>query len=170
MAVRASLACFPSDPALHAACGMPWGVAITPFSATDERGFPPATGTEGHLLPRCQSCFAYFNLLCPLDRWSWNCAICGAENDLSADAAARYARDGGHDPPEMRSAFVDLLLPGTRLYLSLPLSAFGLDAARCGTVRYCGNLVVVEFCRGGGRGGSGGGSDARVRGGDRLVL
>ncbi|AQK43588.1 sec23/sec24 transport family protein [Zea mays] len=111
MAVRASLACFPSDPALHAACGMPWGVAITPFSATDERGFPPATGTEGHLLPRCQSCFAYFNLLCPLDRWSWNCAICGAENDLSADAAARYARDGGHDPPEMRSAFVDLLLP-----------------------------------------------------------
>ncbi|XP_066348287.1 protein transport protein SEC23 D-like [Miscanthus floridulus] len=112
MAVRASLACFPSNPALHEACIIPWGVAVTPFSATDERGSKPATGAEGHLLPRCQSCFAYFSLLCPLDRWSWNCAVCGAENDLPADAAARYARDGGHDPPEMRSAFVDLLLPG----------------------------------------------------------
>ncbi|RLM66017.1 protein transport protein Sec24C-like [Panicum miliaceum] len=112
MAVRASLGCFPSDPTLHASCGMPWGVAVTPFSAADERGSPPATGDEGHLLPRCQSCFAYFSLLCPLDRWSWTCAVCGGENDMPADAAARYARDGVHDPPEMRSAFVDLLLQG----------------------------------------------------------
>nr|CAB3484460.1 unnamed protein product [Digitaria exilis] len=112
MAVRASLGCFPSDPALHASCGMPWGVAVTPFSAADERGSPPATGDEGHLIPRCQSCFAYFSLLCPLDRWSWTCSLCGADNDMPADAAARYARDGGHDPPEMRSAFVDLLLQG----------------------------------------------------------
>ncbi|CAN6270287.1 unnamed protein product [Urochloa humidicola] len=112
MAVRASLGCFPSDPALHASCAMPWGVAVTPFSATDERGSPAATGDEGHLLPRCQSCFAYFSLLCPLDRWSWTCTVCGADNDMPADAAARYARDGAHDPPEMRSAFVDLLLQG----------------------------------------------------------
>ncbi|XP_062183947.1 protein transport protein SEC23 D-like [Phragmites australis] len=112
MAVRASLACFPSESALHDTCGMPWGVAVTPFSAADERGSPPATGDEGHLLPRCESCFAYFTILCPLSRWSWTCAICSAENDLPADAAARYARDGGHDPPEMRSAFVDLLVPG----------------------------------------------------------
>ncbi|XP_062225579.1 protein transport protein SEC23 D-like [Phragmites australis] len=112
MAVRASLACFPSEPALHGSCGMPWGVAVTPFSAADERGSPPATGDEGHLLPRCESCFAYFSILCPLNRWSWTCAVCSAENDLTADATARYARDGVHDPPEMRSAFVDLLLPG----------------------------------------------------------
>ena len=118
MAVRASLGCFPSDPTLHASCGMPWGVAVTPFSAADERGSPPAAGDEGHFLPRCQSCFAYFSLLCPLDRWSWTCAVCGGENDMPADAAARYARDGAHDPPEMRSAFVDLLLQGTRLRLS----------------------------------------------------
>ena len=126
MAVRPSLACFPSDPALHEACIIPWGVAVTPFSATDERGSKPATGAEGHLLPRCQSCFAYFSLLCQLDRWSWNCAVCGAENDLPADAAARYARDGGHDPPEMRSAFVDLLLPGTRLSLAVLIGCSAL--------------------------------------------
>ncbi|CAD6263828.1 unnamed protein product [Miscanthus lutarioriparius] len=124
MAVRASLACFPSDPALHEACIIPWGVAVTPFSATDERGSKPATGAEGHLLPRCQSCFAYFSLLCPLDRWSWNCAVCGAENDLPADAAARYARDGGHDSPEMRSAFVDLLLPGEEGEAAAPMPVY----------------------------------------------
>jgi hypothetical protein len=115
MSVRASLACFPSEPVLHESCAMPWGVAFTPFSAADERGSPPATGDEGHLLPRCESCFAYFSILCPLSRWSWTCAVCSAENDLSNDAAARYAGDGAHDPPEMRSAFVDLLLPGMRL-------------------------------------------------------
>ncbi|KAF0888498.1 hypothetical protein E2562_014730 [Oryza meyeriana var. granulata] len=112
MAVRASLACFPSDAALQESSGIPWGVAVTPFSAADERGSPPATGDEGHLLPRCESCYAYFSTLCPLHRWSWSCAICAADNDLSPDASARYARDGDQDPPEMRSAFVDLLLPG----------------------------------------------------------
>uniref|UniRef100_A0A0D9ZKH9 Sec23/Sec24 helical domain-containing protein n=1 Tax=Oryza glumipatula TaxID=40148 RepID=A0A0D9ZKH9_9ORYZ len=112
MAVRASLACFPSDAALQESSGIPWGVAVTPFSAADERGAAPATGAEGHLLPRCDSCYAYFSTLCPLHRWSWSCAICSADNDLTPDASARYARDGGQDPPEMRSAFVDLLLPG----------------------------------------------------------
>uniref|UniRef100_A0A0E0DDW3 Sec23/Sec24 trunk domain-containing protein n=1 Tax=Oryza meridionalis TaxID=40149 RepID=A0A0E0DDW3_9ORYZ len=112
MAVRASLACFPSDAALQESSGIPWGVAVTPFSAADERGAAPATGAEGHLLPRCDSCYAYFSTLCPLHRWSWSCAICSADNDLTSDASARYARDGGQDPPEMRSAFVDLLLPG----------------------------------------------------------
>ncbi|TVU14632.1 hypothetical protein EJB05_38110 [Eragrostis curvula] len=112
MAVRPSLACFPAEPALHDSCAMPWGVAVTPFAAADERGTPPATGDEGHLLPRCESCFAYFSILCPLNRWSWTCAVCSVDNDLPADTAARYALDGAHDPPEMRSAFVDLLLPG----------------------------------------------------------
>ncbi|EEE60965.1 hypothetical protein OsJ_14735 [Oryza sativa Japonica Group] len=112
MAVRASLACFPSDAALQESSGIPWGVAVTPFSAADERGAAPATGAEGHLLPRWDSCYAYFSTLCPLHGWSWSCAICSADNDLTPDASARYARDGGQDPPEMRSAFVDLLLPG----------------------------------------------------------
>ncbi|KAL6652852.1 hypothetical protein ACP70R_011777 [Stipagrostis hirtigluma subsp. patula] len=113
MAVRASLGCFPSEPALHDTCGMPWGVAVTPFAPADERGAAPATGDEGHLVPRCESCFGYFSTLCPLNRWSWTCVLCCADNDLPADAAARYARDGGgDDPPEMRSAFVDLLVPG----------------------------------------------------------
>ncbi|KAL6885911.1 hypothetical protein ACP4OV_010172 [Aristida adscensionis] len=112
MAVRASLACFPSEPALHESCGMPWGVSVTPFAAADERGAQPAIGDEGHLVPRCESCFAYFSALSPLNRWSWTCTLCCADNDLPAAAAARYARDSGDDPPEMRSAFVDLLLPG----------------------------------------------------------
>ncbi|XP_048557303.1 protein transport protein Sec24B-like [Triticum urartu] len=112
MAVRPSLAYFPSDNALLESSGLPWGVAVTPFSSTDERGSSPVTGDEGDLIPRCTSCFAYFSTLCSLHRWSWTCPICSEDNDLSADAAARYARDGSHDPPELRSAFVDLLLPG----------------------------------------------------------
>lgn len=112
MAVRPSLAYFPSDNALLDSSGLPWGVAVTPFSSTDERGSPPVTGDEGDLIPRCTSCFAYFSTLCSLHRWSWTCPICSEDNDLSAEAAARYARDGSHDPPELRSAFVDLLLPG----------------------------------------------------------
>ncbi|KAF7009111.1 hypothetical protein CFC21_023710 [Triticum aestivum] len=112
MAVRPSLAYFPSDNALLDSSGLPWGVAVTPFSSTDERGSSPVTGDEGDLIPRCTSCFAYFSTLCSLHRWSWTCPICSEDNDLSADAAARYARDGSHDPPELRSAFVDLLLPG----------------------------------------------------------
>jgi hypothetical protein len=112
MAARPSLAYFPSDAALLDSSGLPWGVAVTPFSATDERGSPPVSGEEGHLIPRCSSCFSYFSTHCSLHRWSWTCPICSEDNDLSADAAARYARDGSHDPPELRSAFVDLLLPG----------------------------------------------------------
>uniref|UniRef100_A0ACD5UB86 Uncharacterized protein n=1 Tax=Avena sativa TaxID=4498 RepID=A0ACD5UB86_AVESA len=112
MAARPSLFYFPSDAALLDSSGLPWGVAVTPFSPTDERGSPPVTGEEGHLLPRCTSCFGYFSTHCSLHRWSWTCPICSEDNDLSADAAARYARDGSHDPPELRSAFVDLLLPG----------------------------------------------------------
>jgi hypothetical protein len=30
---------------------MPWGVAAKPFSVADERGSPPTTDDEGHLLP-----------------------------------------------------------------------------------------------------------------------
>ncbi|XP_051217224.1 protein transport protein SEC23 D [Lolium perenne] len=111
MAARPSLAYFPSDAALLDSSGLPWGVAVTPFSPVDERGSPPVTGEEGHLIPRCSSCFGYFSTHCSLHRWSWTCPICSEDNDLSADAAARYARDGSHDPPELRSAFVDLLLP-----------------------------------------------------------
>jgi hypothetical protein len=53
---RASLGCFPFDPALHASCAMPWGVTARPFSIADERGSPPATGDEGHLLPGQPQC------------------------------------------------------------------------------------------------------------------
>ncbi|XP_078433788.1 sec23/sec24 transport family protein [Wolffia australiana] len=109
MAIRASLSRFPVDREAHEACGLPWGVTVTPFSLEDEHGSPPTYGGDGHLLPRCENCWAYFNTYCELDQWSWNCALCGALNGLSAEAIDRYSH--AQSSPEMVSSFIDLELP-----------------------------------------------------------
>lgn len=110
MAVRATLSRFPIDPDAHEGSGLSWGVTVTPFAAKDENGQPPAYGSDGHLLPRCENCWAYFNTYCVLDQWSWTCALCGTLNGLSSKAIARYSRP--QSCPEMMSSFIDLELPG----------------------------------------------------------
>ncbi|CAL9054958.1 protein transport protein SEC23 D isoform X1 [Musa acuminata AAA Group] len=110
MAVRASVACFPVDSEALETCGIPWGIAVTPFSAVDERGNLPARGSEGHLLPRCDNCWAYFNTYCELDQWTWSCAICGSLNGLTSHAVSRYSQP--ESCPDLSSSFVDLEIPG----------------------------------------------------------
>nr|CAD1836751.1 unnamed protein product [Ananas comosus var. bracteatus] len=93
MAVRASLSRFPWDPELQEACGVPWGVAVTPLAFANEIGQAPLRGgAEGHRLPRCDNCYGYFNTYCELDQWSWTCALCGALNGLSAPSIDRYSQ------------------------------------------------------------------------------
>lgn len=115
MAVRASVTHFPVDPDAMEACGIPWGITVTPFSAADEHGNPPARGSDGHLLPRCGTCWAYFNTFCELDQWTWTCAICGSLNGLTSQAITRYTRP--ESCAEMSSSFVDLEMPGRFLGL-----------------------------------------------------
>ncbi|WOL02294.1 protein transport protein sec24-like [Canna indica] len=110
MAVRASIARFPVDSKILESCGIPWGITVTPFSATDEHGNPPVRGSEGHLLPRCENCWAYFNTFCELDHWSWSCALCGAVNGFTSHAINRYSRP--ESCAEMSSSFVDVEIPG----------------------------------------------------------
>lgn len=110
MAVRPTLARFPVDADAQESCGLPWGAAVTPFSPSDERGAPPVAGSGGHLLPRCDHCWAYFNTYCDLEQWAWTCALCGTLNGLTSDALRRFSRPD--DCPELSSSFVDLDLPG----------------------------------------------------------
>ncbi|RRT74508.1 hypothetical protein B296_00003755 [Ensete ventricosum] len=121
MAVRASVACFPVNSEALETCGIPWGIAVTPFSAVDERGNPPARGSEGHLLPRCDSCWAYFNTYCELDQWTWSCAICGSLNGLTSHAVSRYSQP--ESCPELSSSFVDLEIPASEEFLELVKSS-----------------------------------------------
>ena len=100
---------FPIDSDALEASGLPWGLTVTPFAAKDENGIAPARGSNGHLLPRCENCYAYFNTYCELDQWAWNCSLCGTLNGLPSDAIARYSNP--HSIPEMSSSFIDLELP-----------------------------------------------------------
>lgn len=109
MAVRATVSRFPIDSDAQESSGLPWGVTVTPFAAKDEEGRPPAYGTDGHLLPRCENCWAYFNNFCDLDQWSWTCCLCSQLNGLSAKAIAKYSHP--QSCAEMTSSFVDLELP-----------------------------------------------------------
>ncbi|KAG4198353.1 hypothetical protein ERO13_A05G080300v2 [Gossypium hirsutum] len=82
----------PIDPDSQEASGVPWGLTVTPFAAKDENDqAPPAYGLDGHLLPRCENCYAYFNTYCELDQWAWNCSLCSTLNGLSAQAISRYS-------------------------------------------------------------------------------
>ncbi|CAN1252114.1 Protein transport protein Sec24A [Linum perenne] len=109
MAVRATVTRFPMDQDAQESSGIPWGLTVTPFANKDEDGKPPAYGSDGHLLPRCENCYAYFNTYCELDQWAWSCALCGTLNGLTAQAIARYSHP--QSCPEMMSSFVDLELP-----------------------------------------------------------
>ncbi|XP_057955400.1 protein transport protein SEC23 D [Malania oleifera] len=109
MAVRATVSRFPIDPDAQESSGLPWGVTVTPFAGKDENGASPAYGSDGHLLPRCENCWAYFNTYCDLDQWAWNCSLCGTLNGLSSQAIARYSLP--RSCPEMMSSFIDLELP-----------------------------------------------------------
>lgn len=113
MAVRLSLRQGPSDSELQEGCGLPWGATITPFAAVDEQGREPAHGLHAQDLPRCDSCYAYINVLCEMERWSWTCSLCGNLNGLPNDVADRYA----HTPscPELSSSLVDFDLDGKAL-------------------------------------------------------
>ncbi|CAM6129440.1 unnamed protein product [Calypogeia fissa] len=108
MAVRLSLGQGPQDVELQEGCGLPWGATVTPFAAVDENQRPPAQGTHGEHLPRCESCYAYINVLCELERWAWTCSLCGALNGLPNELAEKYA----HSPscPEFSSSFIDFEL------------------------------------------------------------
>ncbi|KAF6169184.1 hypothetical protein GIB67_013614 [Kingdonia uniflora] len=110
MAVRSTLTRFPINSEAQEAGGIPWGVTVTPFSKTDEQGTPPVYGLDGHILPRCENCWAYFNTYCELDQWAWNCALCGTLNGLTAQAVTRYSHP--QSCAEMTSSFIDLEIPG----------------------------------------------------------
>ncbi|KAL5583227.1 hypothetical protein UlMin_015669 [Ulmus minor] len=109
MAVRATVSRFPIDSDAQENSGLPWGVTVTPFAAKDEEGRAPTYGTDGHLLPRCENCWGYFNAFCELDQWSWTCCLCGQPNGLSTKAIARYSHP--QSCAEMTSSFIDLELP-----------------------------------------------------------
>ncbi|XP_010245214.1 PREDICTED: protein transport protein Sec24-like At3g07100 [Nelumbo nucifera] len=109
MAVRATVSRFPMDTDAQEAGGVPWGVTATPFATTDENGNPPAYGPNGHLLPRCENCWAYFNTYCELEQWAWTCVLCGTLNGLSSEAISRYSHP--QSCPEMTSSFIDLEMP-----------------------------------------------------------
>ncbi|KAI3461288.1 hypothetical protein Pfo_017951 [Paulownia fortunei] len=109
MAVRPTIARFPGDPREQEACGVPWGVTLTPFAAKDENGIAPVYGSGGELLPRCENCWAYYNTYCEQDQWSWDCALCGTTNGLSSESIARYSIP--ESCPENMSSFIDLELP-----------------------------------------------------------
>ncbi|GFZ17772.1 sec23/sec24 transport family protein [Actinidia rufa] len=109
MAVRATVARFPMDSDAVESSGLPWGVTMTPFAAKDENGNPPAYGSDGHLLPRCDNCWAYYNTFCEQEQWAWTCSLCGTLNGLSSDAIHRYSRP--QSCPENISSFIDLELP-----------------------------------------------------------
>lgn len=109
MAVRATVSRFPSDPDAQEASGLPWGVTVTPFATKDENGAAPVYGSDGHMLPRCENCYAYFNTYCELEQWAWTCSLCGSLNGLSSQAIARYSHP--QSCAEMISSFIDLDLP-----------------------------------------------------------
>lgn len=101
---------FPMDPDAQEGSGLPWGVTVTPFATKDENGNSPVYGSDGHLLPRCENCWAYFNTYCELEQWAWNCSLCGTLNGLTSEAITRYSQP--QSCAEMMSSFIDLELPG----------------------------------------------------------
>ncbi|KAL5203080.1 hypothetical protein ABZP36_014032 [Zizania latifolia] len=106
MAVRATVSRFPVTAEALEACAVQWGIAVTPFAAADERGQPLATGAGGDRVPRCESCWAYLNSHCDMERWGWSCALCGNLNGFDDDALRRFQRPDAC--PELSSSFIDL--------------------------------------------------------------
>ncbi|XP_024964793.1 protein transport protein Sec24B-like [Cynara cardunculus var. scolymus] len=109
MAVRATVSRFPVDADQLDTSGVLWGVAVTPFATKDENGSSPMYGSNGHLIPRCENCWAYYNTYCDQEQWAWTCSLCGTLNGLSAETIARYSLP--NSAPENMSSFIDLELP-----------------------------------------------------------
>ncbi|KQK06025.1 protein transport protein sec24 [Brachypodium distachyon] len=109
MAVRSTVSRFPVTQEALDACGIQWGISVTPFAAADERGQPPAAGASGDRVPRCEHCWAYFNTFCDVERWGWGCALCGTLNGFDDDALRRLDRP--ETCPELNSSFVDFEIP-----------------------------------------------------------
>ncbi|KAF3643112.1 hypothetical protein FXO37_22170 [Capsicum annuum] len=109
MAARATITRFPVDNDALEESGILWGVTISPFSTKDENGNPPVYGSDGHLLPRCENCWAYYNTYCEQEQWAWTCSLCGTLNGLDTQAVARYSLP--ESCPENVSSFIDLELP-----------------------------------------------------------
>ena len=104
MSVRRTVARCPADTEAQEGCGIPWGATVAPFAATDELRRSPELGDRGEALPRCDSCYAYLNSFCDIDKWAWTCALCGQLIAFSEEQAARY--QSTH--PEVSSSFIDL--------------------------------------------------------------
>nr|XP_024383708.1 protein transport protein Sec24B-like isoform X2 [Physcomitrium patens] len=109
MSVRRTLGRCPADNEAQEGCGIPWGVTVQPFAATDELKRPPEQGDRGEALPRCDSCWAYLNSFCEIDKWAWTCALCGQLIAFSEEEAARYWQSSS-PRPEVLSSFIDVEL------------------------------------------------------------
>ncbi|KAG0567291.1 hypothetical protein KC19_7G124200 [Ceratodon purpureus] len=107
MSVRRTVARCPADTEAQEGCGIPWGATVAPFAATDELRRPPELGDRGEALPRCDSCYAYLNSFCDIEKWAWTCALCGQLIAFSEEQAARY-QNSSHPHPEVVSSFIDL--------------------------------------------------------------
>jgi hypothetical protein len=110
MAVRRTVGKCPADTDAQEACGIPWGATVSPFAAFDETGQSPRMGKHGHELPRCDSCWAYLNMLCEVDKWAWTCGMCGNVIALSEEHMKRY--QSSQSQPELSSTFIDLEIEG----------------------------------------------------------
>lgn len=106
--MRASVTRFPGNLEAQERAGVAWGISVTPFAAVDERGNQPVLCSDGHLLPRCENCWAYLNVLCEMEQWAWTCSLCASLNALSAPLAAHYSNP--QSCPELSSSFVDFEL------------------------------------------------------------
>ncbi|CAM6037599.1 unnamed protein product [Sphagnum compactum] len=91
----------------------------------DEHGRAPQQqqehgGSKAQLLPRCDSCWAYINCVCDIEKWIWTCAVCGNLNGFSNDASARYQTS---QAPEPVSSFIDFEFAASEEFLELVKSS-----------------------------------------------
>ncbi|KAH7302474.1 hypothetical protein KP509_23G074800 [Ceratopteris richardii] len=108
MAIRLTVSKCPADPKVQEGSGIPWGAAVTPFAAHDEKGIAPVVLPleKSHALPRCDTCWAYFSSLCETEQYSWRCALCDSVNSFSEADIVRYSSP--QNCPELSSSFIDL--------------------------------------------------------------
>ncbi|MCO5609923.1 hypothetical protein L7F22_064158 [Adiantum nelumboides] len=113
MAVRLSVTKSHIDPKMQDGSGVPWGAALTPFAAQDEKGiapvFLPFDSSHSLSLPRCDTCYAYLSSLCDIEHYSWRCAVCDSVNSFSESDSLRYSSP--QNCPELSSSFIDMQFP-----------------------------------------------------------
>ncbi|KAH7295490.1 hypothetical protein KP509_27G051600 [Ceratopteris richardii] len=114
MAIRLMVSKCPADPKVQEGSGIPWGAAVTPFAAHDEKGIAPVILPleKSHALPRCDTCWAYFSSLYETEQYSWRCALCDSVNSFSEADIVRYSSP--QNCPELSSSFIDLEIKGKR--------------------------------------------------------